>query len=171
MGKTMTKTTTLAEEEMRGTYDCPICGIDYPHHHPDEKVLAYREDQIHRNDGWTSTAHHQPKERGWYLCLGVEIDPDQYGKKKDFWDHHPLWHQLSWFLWVRSGANAGHNNDEIPEVLYYDQTYSRWSLRNLLGNATRSGAESRKTVFAKPKYWRELPKLRQHKECPCQTKQ
>ena len=91
------------DDDLNGTFACPICGLDKPHHHPDEQVAAYREDQV-RRDGWTSVAHRQPKESGWYLCLGIEVDPDQYGKKKDFWTPNERWSQLSWFRWVR---NAG----------------------------------------------------------------
>lgn len=145
---------TSTERDVVGTYTCPICGLDKPHHHPDEQVLAYREDQI-RRDGWTSAAHRQPKESGWYLCFGVEVNPDQYGKKKDFWTANERWSQLSWFIWVREAGSHGVAECEIPEVLYFDRN-SGWKLRTFLGNAIVSGAESRFPVYAKPKYWRDL---------------
>ena len=158
--KVMTKQPREEAEEPQGTFACPICGIDTPHWHSDEQTSAYREDQIYRDDGWTSAAHQQPKNRGWYLCLHVAIPREQFGEKKDFWDIHTMWSQLSWFLWVRDGGCQSRLSSEIPEVLWFDPLYKRWQLRNLLGNATPSGAETRKSVLALPKYWRELPKIR-----------
>lgn len=146
-----------SDETIKGTFACPICGLDRPHHHPEAQVVAYREDQI-RADGWISTAHRQPEGRGWYLCKDIEIDPEQYGPirdQDDDWSYqNPRWSQLSWFLWVRDGGEVG---DHPPDVLFYDRSCRNWRLRNLLGNAVRSGAESRFAVFAQPKYWRELP--------------
>jgi hypothetical protein len=151
----------METEELRGSFACPICGRDTPHHHSDEQVVAYQENELHRGDGWISVTLRQPTKRGWYLCSDIVVDPNQYGKKKDFWDHHPLWSQLSWFLWVRDGGRSGNMDNEIQEVLFYDPLDGGWRLRNLLGNAAVSGAESRRTVHATPKYWRELPANRQ----------
>lgn len=145
----------LEDEESRGTFACPICGLDTPHYHSEEQVAAYREDTI-RHDDWVSAAHRNPKESGWYLCLGVEVDPSQYGEPKSFMGNE-RWSQLSWLLWVRFGGNNGSRPEEIPEVLWYGLRDGRWRLRNLLGNAVRSGAESRFAVRACPKYWRALP--------------
>lgn len=145
--------------EAEGTFACPICGYDKPHHHSDKQVAAYREDQA-RNDGWTSAQHRNPKKSGWYLCLGVEIDLHQYSEPKGFWGHHPRWSQLSWLKWVReAGARQGADSEhEVQEVLYFDALGQRgWYLRNWLGNAVPSGAESRFSVGAQPKYWRDLP--------------
>ena len=130
--------------EARGTFSCPICGYDKPHAHSKAETAAYREDQI-RNDGWTSAAKH-PSESGWYLCMGVNID-----RKQRYEDA-----QLSWFLWVREGAARGIATN-IPEVLYFEKSMQRWSLRNALGNACISGAENRWLVVAQPRYWRVVP--------------
>lgn len=154
----------------KGTFACPICGHDKPHHHPDKQVAAYREDQV-RNDGWISTAHRQPNKGGWYLCLGVEV-PNDYGKNPDDgFLAHQRWSVISWLNWVRNGgAICGRyttTESEIQEVLFYDHdgVFRGWRLRNLLGNAVPSGAESRFAVYAKPKYWRELPAgLKAHQE-------
>jgi hypothetical protein len=81
----------------------------------------------------------------WYLCSDVEI-PQPDGDS-----------QLSWFLWVREGAAQG--NNRIQEVLHFDALWRHWSLRNLLGNATVSGAENRHEVRAMPRYWRDPPAL------------
>jgi len=148
--------------EAQGTFACPICGVESPHSHSEATQAAYREEQISgrfygEGDGWIRTELHRPKERGWYLCLGVEIDADQFGKPKDIWERHDRWSQLSWFKWVRQGGARGHLESDIPEVLYYDPFYGGWQLRNLLGNAVYSGAENRHRVQAEPKYWRELP--------------
>jgi hypothetical protein len=151
--------------EPTGTFECPICRIDHPHAHTDAQEKAYREEQLRgqfqhgseSKDGWNRIELKQPKERGWYLCRGIEIPADQFGKPKDIWDHHPRWSQLSWFNWVRSGGMRGWSENEIPEVLFFDPIYGGWQLRNLLGNAVVSGAESRHRVTAYPKYWRELP--------------
>ena len=145
-------------DEPEGTYACPICGLDRPHYHPDEQVAAYREDQV-RSDGWTSTAHRLPKKRGFYLCLGVEVDPNQFGTKKDFWTPNARWSQLAWFKWVRDGGANYIPERQIQEVLYLEDNYGQpyWRLRNLLGNAVPSGVESRFAVRASPKFWRNLP--------------
>ena len=140
-----------------GTFACPICGVDVPHSHTEDEQKAYHEEQLRPKDGWIRAQLQKPKERGWYLCRGVEIDRDQFGKAKDIWDHHPRWSQLSWFKWVRDGGARGWMEYEIPEVLFFDPIYGGWQLRNLLGNAVPSGAESRHRVMADPKYWRELP--------------
>ena len=143
-------------EELRGTFSCPICGYDKPHAHSDEQTAAYHEDQIHRDDGWINAAHQDPERSGWYLCSGVQIDPEQFGKPEDFWDRNDRRSQLSWLIWVRNGASYG----DIPEVLFFERTSGGWQLRNLLGDAVVSGADCRYAVHAKPKYWRELPKIR-----------
>ena len=147
------------EPEAQGTFACPICGHDKPHHHPDEQVAAYREDQ-ERDDGWTSPVHRQPKEDGWYLCAGVEVDADQFGGPQDGYLAEHRWRQLSWLKWVReAGARQGPGwEHEVQEVLYYSRRgQSGWYLRNWLGNAVPSGEESRFPVRAQPKHWRELP--------------
>lgn len=136
--------------EATGTFACPICGYDKPHPHSEAEQAAYREDQMRGNDGWTSNAKRRPAKRGWYLCRDVEVP----FKRPGFDDWNPRSSQLSWFLWVRDGASCG---DKVPEVLHFDGT--RWSLRNLLGNAAVSGAESRYEVEACPRYWREVPAL------------
>jgi hypothetical protein len=148
------------EAKALGTFACPICGVAVPHGHPDAVVAAYRSDQI-RNDGWTSAIKAQPKESGWYLCLVVEIDPKQRGEPRKMFEHAPQWSQLSWFLWVRLGAARGPSPVAgIPEVLFWDSLYRRWSLRNLLGNAVASGDEARWTVEAQPRLWREVPAVK-----------
>src|SRR5690242_21053165 len=119
---------------MNGTFACPICGQDTPHGHPNEVVVAYRADQI-RNDGWTSTIKAQPTESGWYLCRDVDVPSTQNLNDS----------QLGWFLWVRDGKAQG---QQIPEVLHYCRMRQRWTLRNLLGNASISGRESRWEVEA-----------------------
>lgn len=136
--------------ELKASSKCPICGVDTPHYHSPEQAEAYRSDQM-RDDGWTSTAHKVPTKRGWYLCLGVEIDTDQAQPH--------LRHQISWFLWVRDGA-ARDFASKIPEALYFDQMEGGWRLRNLLGNAHESGRENRHPVFAKVQYWREIPPIK-----------
>jgi hypothetical protein len=133
-------------EQVRGTFSCPICGVPHPHAHSAQTQRAYQEDQI-RNDGWISTAKIRPTERGWYLCMGIDIP-----KTQDWMNEQ----QLDWFLWVREAAARG--EELIPEVLYFDGQ-SQWSLRNMLGNAVYSGAENRRQVFATVKYWRPVPKL------------
>lgn len=144
--------------EPKGTSACPICGLEIPHPHTEAEQSAYREEQLRGAvDGWIRTELRRPKERGWYLCRGVEVPADQFGKPKDFWDNHPRWSQLSWFKWVRTGGARGWSESEIPEVLFFDPMWGGWQLLNLLGNAVPSGAESRHRVEAKPKYWRELP--------------
>ncbi len=141
-----------------GTFACPICGTEVPHPHTEAEQKAYREEQLHpRQDGWNRTELKKPNKRGWYLCVGVEVPADQYGKPKDFWDNNEQWSQLSWFAWVRLGGARGWSENEIQEVLFYDPMYGGWQLRNFLGNAVISGAESRHQVRANPKYWRELP--------------
>lgn len=132
-----------------GTFACPICGRDTPHPHTKKVQDAYLEDQL-RNDGWTSTAKRLPKESGWYLCLGVVVPRGQYGTSSDS--------QLDWFLWVRDGG-ARDVETKVPEVLYFNHTEGSWRLRNLLGNATLSGAENRWRVQADPRYWRDIPAL------------
>ena len=136
------------ETSVQGTFSCPICGHDKPHGHYEETIAAYREDQM-RSDGWTSTAARRPKRDGWYLCMGVTIPLDQAGTPTDS--------QLHWFHWVREGA-ARTRETEVPEVLYFASSFG-WSLRNLLGNASYSGDESRWRVQADAKYWREVPPL------------
>lgn len=148
--------------ELAGTFACPICGVDKPHPHTEEQQKAYHEEQLrgsfHANgDGWIRTELRQPKERGWYLCRGVEVPPDQFGKPKDFWDRNDRWSQLHWFNWVRHAGNSGWSEEEIQEVMFYEPIYGGWRLRNFLGNAVPSGAESRHRVTAYPKYWRQLP--------------
>lgn len=135
----------------KGTFACPICGVGEPHGHPDDVIAAYRYDQV-RNDGWTSTIKALPKHSGWYLCREVTIP------RKQNQDASVLNPQLSWFLWVRDGA-ARDIETAVPEVLHYEALDQRWSLRNLLGNATMSGAESRYRVYASPRYWREVPEI------------
>lgn len=121
-------------------------------------MAAYHADQ-ERADGWTSTAHRQPKEDGWYLCLGIEIDLEQYGSPKDFWHANERRSQLSWLLWVREAGASYCAAGGIQEVLRFERSHGRpvWTLRNFLGNATPSGAESRFAVEAQPEYWRDLP--------------
>ena len=152
------------QTEARGTFACPICGYDKPHHHPDNQVAAYREDQM-RNDGWISTTHRNPRESGWYLCLGVDVPADQYGTSRGIGDN-PRWSQLSWFKWVRDAAvhAAGAHyvsEAELQEVLFFDDrpgaAVRGWRLRNFLGDATPSGVETRRAVWAQPTFWRELP--------------
>lgn len=140
-----------AGAEANGTFACPICGHAEPHGHPGDVIAAYRDDQV-RGDGWTSTIKARPKRSGWYLCREVTI-PRQQNQ-----DESTLQPQLSWFLWVREGA-ARDIETAVPEVLYYEALDQRWSLRNLLGNATISGAERRYRVYASPRYWREVPSL------------
>lgn len=152
------------EAEAQGTMACPICGVDRPHWHSDEQTAAYREDQIHQGDGWVSAAHRQPAVPGWYLCADIKIDRKQFGEKKDFWAPNDRWSQLSWFLWVREAGTHGAWENEIPEVLFYDPRAGGWFLRNFLGNAVPSGAESRHAVSAEPKYWRDLPLRRKIKD-------
>ena len=123
-----------------GTFSCPICGYDQPHSHSDEEQAAYRDDQI-RNDGWISAIKQTPAKSGWYLCADIEVPCNGD-------------HQLSWFLWVRQGAARG---EKVPEVLYWDKMYNNWSLRNLLGNATESGKDLRRNIYAIPRYWRDVP--------------
>ena len=142
---------------IRGTFACPICGVDTPHGHSQKEIDAYQAD-MRAQDGWTSTACRQPKESGWYLCVDIEVPQNQYGEKNDFWHSHPKWSQLWWFKWVREIGARG-QEDNVPEVLYWDRTYNGWQLRNYLGDAVPSGEESRYRVIALPKYWRELPPM------------
>jgi|ERR1700733_3383086 len=124
--------------EPKGTFACPICGIDVPHPHTESEQKAYREEQLRGGigvDGWIRNELRRPKERGWYLCRGIDVPADQFGKPKDFWDHHPRWSQLSWFKWVRTGGASGWSESEIQEVLFFDPMWGGWRLRNLLGNA------------------------------------
>ena len=150
----------MADDTPTGTFACPICGYDKPHHHPEEQVEAYRADAV-RDDGWTTTQARNPKESGWYLCSGIEVDLEQFGEPSGFYDHHPKWSQLHWLKWVRQAGNAGlYNERDIPEVLYFDKRqdhFGGWRLRNFLGNAVASGAESRFPVHAQPKFWRPIP--------------
>lgn len=160
---------SLTVDEPTGTFACPICGTDKPHCHTEGEQKAYHEEQLRGQplhaDGWIRSDLQMPKERGWYLCRGVEIEADQYGKPADFWDHHPRWSQISWFLWVRAAANQGYSDSQIPEVLYFDPMWSPYSftLRNFLGNAVPSGAESRHRVVAHAKYWRQVPAFQEAK--------
>ena len=131
-----------------GTFACPICGHDRPHAHTEAEKHGYWEDQV-RADGWTSTDKQRPKERGWYLCLGVEFPKEACGFRRD---------QLSWFKWVRDAMCRGQRDAEIPEVLYFDQ-FDGWSLRNALGDAHYDGSEGRHRVVVYPRYWREIPAL------------
>jgi hypothetical protein len=152
-----------AEQEVSGTFACPICGVDMPHSHSETEQKAYHEEQLrgqlHGNegDGWIRTELRRPKARGWYLCRGVEVHADQFGKPEDIWHHHPWWSQLSWFKWVREAGRHGYSDSEIAEVLHFDPYHGGFTLRNYLGDAVVSGAESRYPVIARPKYWRELP--------------
>jgi len=147
-------------EELVGTFTCPICGHDQPHAHSDIQQKAYHEEQLRAGwpavDGWNRTDVQTPTGAGWYLCRGIEVPQEQYGKAKDFWHPNEMESQLSWFKWVRTGGCNSHTSDEIGEVLYFDPNFG-FMLRNLLGNAVRSGDESRRRVIACPKYWRELP--------------
>jgi hypothetical protein len=159
----------LSMSELVGTFACPICGVDVPHPHSDAQQKAYHEEQLRGGiacDGWIRAELRQPKERGWYLCLGVEVPPDQFGKPKDFYDRNDRHSQLHWFNWVRQAGNVGWSDQEIQEVLFYEPIYGGWRLRNCLGNAVRSGAESRHRVAAYPKYWRELPGFTNSGEVP-----
>lgn len=145
--------------EPQGTFDCPICGVGTPHPHSEEQQAAYREEQLAgrfpAKDGWHRTILIVPKQHGWYLCREIEIPRDQYGPLgNDIFNLNPRAAQLSWFLWVREGGERYDKN--IPEVLHFEPTRG-WRLRNLLGDAVRSGAESRREVAATPKYWREFP--------------
>jgi hypothetical protein len=152
--------TTEKTEELRGTFACPICGYDKPHAHSEEEQKAYHEEQLRgqfpSTDGWNRTAIKKPTMPGWYLCRGIEIPPDQYGVKKDFWTPNQRYSQLSWFLWCRKAGQNGCFGDEVPEVLYFSRE-SVFSLRNFLGDAVPSGHENRRRVVAYPKYWREIP--------------
>ena len=150
----------MKDEKLVGTFACPICGRDTPHSHSEDAVQGYRSDSI-RDDGWVSAAYKQPEERGWYLCLDVKINLLQYGDPpKMFSGSNELYSQLWWFNWVRSGGEGSTLRKDIPEVLYFEGAPSfSWRLRNLLGNASVSGAESRRTVMATPKYWRQLPPI------------
>lgn len=147
----------------QGTFACPICGVAKPHHHPDKQVAAYRDDQI-RGDGWTSYDHKSPSKDGWYLCVGIEVGQDQYGSKDEHgFQARERWAVLSWFKWVRDAAARHQPETEVPEVAYFYSEYGRpvWHLRNFLGNAVPSGAESRWPVQVRPKFWRavqEAPK-------------
>jgi hypothetical protein len=143
-----------AKSELKGTFACPICGLDKPHAHSEAEQKGYREDQI-RNDGWTSTAKRRPSESGWYLCMDVEVPREQYGQ----YDDSPNARQLSWFLWVRSATVNPIQEKSVPEVLHFDRVTQRWTLRNCLGDATPSGREMRVEVSAKPRYWRSVPPL------------
>ena len=150
--------------EPTGTFACPICGVDVPHPHTEEEQAAYREEQVsgrwYNSDGWNRTLLRRPKERGWYLCRGVEVPRDQYGPSSgDIWNPNERWSQLSWFLWVREAARGGLMDEEICEVLHFDPMHNGFTLRNFLGNAVVSGAESRRPVVAYPKYWRRLPEF------------
>lgn len=136
-----------------GTFACPICGDDTPHGHSEDVQTAYREDQI-RNDGWTSAIKRKPEKSGWYLCSGIEV-PFNPKKRSDGWMGQRS-AQLSWFLWVRGAMNFW---GAPPEVLYWDDVMQQWYLRNCLGNASVSGAESRYRVHATVKYWREIPPI------------
>jgi len=154
--------TTEHIEELRGTFACPICGYDKPHAHSDAEQKAYHEEQLRSQwpstDGWKRTIIKKPPIPGWYLCRGIEIPGDQYGEKKDFWDRHPMFSQLAWFIWCREGGQHGDAGNDIPEVLYFESLpNARFVLRNLLGDAVPDGHENRRRVIAYPKYWRELP--------------
>ncbi len=124
--------------------------------------MAYHEEQLREQfpstDGWNRTELKKPPMEGWYLCRGVEIPPDQYGVKKDFWDRNQMYSQLSWFVWCREAGQNGSAREDVAEVLYFKPLpNAMFFLRNCLGDAVPSGHENRKRVIAYPKYWRELP--------------
>lgn len=151
-----------SEHQLTGTFSCPICGVGVPHSHTETEQKAYHEEQLrgqmHGNtgDGWIRSDLRRPKERGWYLCRGVEIThPEHPYNERDS--------QLSWFIWVRDAARHGLMDSEICEVLHFDPIYGGFTLRNRLGNAVHSGAESRWPVICHPKYWRELPEFKEPK--------
>lgn len=133
--------------ELRGTFACPICGQDTPHHHQPEVVEAYRSDQV-RRDGWVSTLVRLPKDMvsKFYLCRGHRIVPPPKEENEQRWsDIHGI-------LWQR---RMGHMMD--AEVLQWDQGAQSFLLAQWIGPSTISGTDIRTPVYVKPTHWRELP--------------
>lgn len=133
--------------ELRGTFACPICGQNTPHHHPAEVAEAYRSDQV-RRDGWISTLVRLPNDMvgKFYLCRGHKIVPPS--KEDDEW----RWQEVHGMLWQRRMAHMME-----AEVLQWDQHAQSFLLAQWTGRGTISGSDSRAPVYVKPTHWRELP--------------
>ncbi|GAB3763660.1 hypothetical protein GCM10028796_17560 [Ramlibacter monticola] len=135
--------------EARGTFACPICGKDTPHHHPDNVVAAYRDDQA-RQDGWISTLVRLPNDPvgKFYLCRGHEVIPPN----KD--EDEGLWQEVHGMLWQRRmAAYMG------AEALQWDQDRQSFLLAQWtnMGNPDWKDSDRRAPVYVKPTHWREIP--------------
>jgi hypothetical protein len=128
--------------EALGTFACPICGQETPHHHPPQQVAAYQDDLV-RNDGWTSMAHKMPRPVGWsgfYLIRGHRLDVPQ-----------PDYNNVSYNVYQRRDERDGYP----AEVAEWDG--SKFMLLHWSGNARIDGTEGRSPVFVNPTHWREIP--------------
>lgn len=142
-------TETLAQ----GTFACPICGQETPHHHPDDQVAAYQDDNL-RNDGWVSVAHRSPRpDELWervpegtrtrlFLVRGHKIEVP-----------NPDWHNVSYNAYQRVHEATGYE----AEVAEWDRGYQLFRLLHWSGNARVDGSEGRHPVFIKPTHWRFVP--------------
>lgn len=128
-----------------GTFACPICGVDNPHHHPDEQVAAYRDDQV-RRDGWISVLHRLPREYfpKFYLIRGHRIEVP-----KDDWSN------VSYNAFQRRSEGPGYP----AEVAEWDLARRSFLLLHWSGNARRSGEEGRSPVYVRPTHWRGTPEF------------
>lgn len=131
----------------RGTFACPICGQDTPHHHPTHVVAAYRDDQV-RRDGWISTLVRLPKEMigKFYLCRGHKIVPPPQDENE--W----RFREIHGMLWQR---RTGHLMD--AEVLQWDEGAQSFLLAQWTGSGNLDGRDTRAPVYVTPTHWRELP--------------
>jgi hypothetical protein len=129
--------------ELRGTFACPICGQESPHHHSDEQVAAYRDDQV-RRDGWTSAVVRLPRDRvgGFYLIRGhhIKVPKDDYSN-------------VSYNVYQRVTEGPGYP----AEVAQWDESHQSFALLHWAGNARLDGSEGRSPVFVTPTHWRDLP--------------
>jgi len=123
--------------ELQGTFACPICGFDRPHHHDGPVVSAWRDDAI-RADGWTSCIVRLPKPPGFYLCTGHKFDLS-HRHIDDLQD------------------GVLHQRDDLglpAEVLHFSPGHGFWLVQfPWVGRS----APRRKMIYAHPTHWRDVP--------------
>ena len=136
-----------------GTFACPICGQDTPHHHSARQAAAYRDDQI-RNDGWISVAHRMPRDDELWESVSTGTRHRLFlvrGHKLEVPD--PDHHNVSYNAYQRYREMNGYE----AEVVEYDRDRQSFCLLHWSGNARPDGKEGRSPVFVTPTHWRLIP--------------
>lgn len=125
---------SLVGDGALGTFACPICGLDKPHHHADEVVGAYRADEI-RNDGWISYPERFPEREGPYLVKDFSLVSHSLDAEGLIKAYSPAW-----------------GNDQLIVGEWHRNPF-RFSLPFRVPN--RFG--EMQSIFVTPKFWREIP--------------